>query len=198
MLTKITHDHLDLFLDLKKNNPGQWKLGEEFDRQIDNVAFFKERMCHERAYTLGWIKNDRLLSITSLFEFNTNASWAWLYYGNIKENYTNFSKTHGLEIIQEMFLEASRRKLSSCVMLVRDNFPSITSDAVGSMKKKIESWHDQVPEIKKYHWVDECKIPADSEAKYEYIKWLMGYKTYPINLRVRLGIIKQEYRQEIL
>jgi hypothetical protein len=198
MLTRLTSQHLDLFLELKDNNPGQWKLGLEYDNRIDNVLFFNERICHSQAYSIGWIKSGKLLSMTTLFQTPHAPTWFWLYYANIKMTYTNFNTTHGLEIINEMFLEAIKRKLSSCIYLARDNFPSFTSDATGKMKNKIASWHNQVPEIKKYHWVDEYKILANTNPPYEYMRWLMGYQTWPLDLRIRAGTLKQEYRKEIL
>lgn len=198
MITQITLKHLDLFLELKENNAGQWKLGAEVDKIFDNEVFFKDRVCAENAYTLGWIENGKLLSITTLYQFLPNAAWTWLYYCQIKTKYMNFSKTHGLEIINEMFIEANRRKLSTCYILVKEDFPTITSDAVGNMKKKIYSWHDQVPEIKKYYWVDEDKIPAGTQSQYEYIKWMCNYHAWPTDLRLRMGILKQEFRQDIL
>lgn len=198
MITRLTLEHLDLFLELKKNNPGQWRLGSNFDNIVDNVNFFKERLCNEKAYTIGWVEDNKLLSITTLYEFNANSSWSWLYYCNLKSNYYNSSNNHGLILANEMFLEASRRKLSMCFMLVRDDWPFIASDAIGSMKKQLEKWFDQIPEIRKYHWVDEARIPANTESNYEYIRWMCGYKSWPLDLRLRLGVLKQEYRKEIL
>lgn len=197
MITRLTIDHLDLFLELKENNPGQWKLGSDFDKTIDNERFFKERLCSENAYTIGCIENGKLLSITSLYEFTASAAWVWLYYCNTASNYLNFSKNQGLVLINEMFLEASRRKLPTCFILVREGFPSITSDAVGRMKDKIASWHDQVPELKKYYWVDEAKLKAGTKPKYQFLQWLIG-DVCPVDLRLRMGIVKQEYRKEIL
>lgn len=197
MITLITEKHLQLFLDLKKNNPGQWKLGAVFNEAIDDETFFK-RLISENFFTLGYVVDNKLLSITTLYEFSQTASWSWFYYCQVKSNYANFNKTQGLNLVNQMFLEGIKRKLTSCLILVRNDWPLITSDAVGSMKKQIKKYHDQVPEIKKYHWADEAIIPANSEPKYEYQKFLCGYKSWPIDLRLRLGVLKQEFRDEIL
>jgi hypothetical protein len=197
MLTVLTYEHLDLFLELKKNNPGQWKLGIAFEQTVDNSRFFLERLVSEKAFSVGWIEDGKLLSMSSMHDLD-NQTWGWLYYANVAQSYMNFSRNHGLEVINEMFKEAAKRKYSTCVTLVRDDFASITSDAVGKMQKTIASWHDQVPEIKKYHWVDEAKIPANSFSKLFYVSWMMGFRTWPVNLRVRLGFLKQEFRNEIL
>jgi hypothetical protein len=195
MLTRLTIEHLPLFLELKKNNPGQWKLGEKFFPQWRNEVFYRSTLIAENTYTLGWIENGSLLSVTSLLEYSNNPSWCWLYYGARKQSYTNFQKVGGNIIINEMFAEARRRNLLSCIMLVRDNFPTITSEAIGKMKDKITEWHNLMPEILKYNWVDELKIPAGTESRYEYIRTLMWNRSWPVDLRVRLGYLKPEYRK---
>lgn len=195
MLTVLTIEHLPLFLELKENNPGQWKLDEKFFPLSQQADFFIDTLCSNNSYTIGWIQHNQLLSVTSLYQYADTPSWCWMYYAVTQGNYKNFQKVGGDIIINEMFVEASRRNLSTCVMLVRDNFPTIISEAVGKMKDKITSWHNLIPEIKKYEWVDELKIPAGTTAKYPYVNNLMFNQTWPIDLRLRLGYLKQEHRK---
>jgi len=198
MLTQLSTDHLPLFLELKKDNPGQWKLGVEFEKSIDHTTFYLDRLCNKNAYTVGWIENNKLISMSSLWEYGADPAWVWLYYCNIKVNYNNLVNTHAPEVMGEMFKESFRRKLSTCYLMVRGDSPSIYSDAKGRMKDKIEEWHDYIPEFKKFHWVDEAKIMANTESKYDHIRWMAGYQPWPIELRLRKGILKQEFREEIL
>jgi len=192
-------EHLPLFLELKKNNPGQWKMGLDFDTQVDNKEFYLTRICsNDFSYSVGWIEDDRLLSMSTLWESKVDSHWIWLYYCNVKQQFYNLKNVHGHTVISEMFQESFRRQLSTCTFIVRGDSPTIASDAKGSMTKKIQQWHDLVPEIKKFHWVDELTIPAGETSKYEYIRWQMNYKVFPLDLRVRRGFIKQEYRKEIL
>lgn len=198
MLTKLTPAHLPLFLELKKNNPGQWKLGIEFEKLVDHTDLYLNRMCSTRAYTVGWIENNKLMSMSSMWEAEGVPAWAWLYYCNVKINYNNLINTHAVEVMSEMFKESFRRKLSTCYIMVRGNSPSIYSDAKGRMKDKIEEWHEYVPEFKKFHWVDEEKIKPGEQSKYEHVRWMAGGRAWPIELRLRQGTLKQEFREEIL
>ena len=199
MLTKLTHDHTDLFLELKANNPGQWKMGINFETNNSPEEYYKEVLCHAHAYTVGWIEDGKLLSIGTLMEVQQAPSWHLLYYSNIKTHYSNFEKTKGNLVYSELFKESFRRKLGTCLVFTRDDYFTIGSNATaGRMKEKVNSYHDMIPEIKMFTWVDEACIAPNTEPKYEYQRWLMGYKTYPFGFRLRLGTLNQEYRSQLL
>ena len=198
MLTKLTIDQIDLFLELKANNPGQWKMGSAFDHTNDPAEYYKNVLCNENAYTTGYIEENRLLSIGSMMEIKQAPSWHLLYYSNIKTNYNNFEKTKGNLVYSELFKESFRRKLSSCLIFTRDDHFTIESNATGRLKEKVLNHHNMIPEIKMFTWVDEACIAPNTIPKYEYQHWLMGYKTYPFGFRIRLGTLKQEHRQQIL
>jgi hypothetical protein len=199
MLTKLTPAHLPLFLELKKDNPGQWKLGSMFDEVFPPADFYIYRLCAPQAYTVGWIENNKLVSMSSMWTVNEGIpAWIWLYYCNVKVNYNNLINTHAPEVMSAMFKESFRQKLATCFMMVRGDSPSILSDAKGRMKDKIEEWHEYVPELKKFHWIDEEKIKANEESKYESVRWMAAGRAWPIDLRLRKGILKQEFREEIL
>ena len=201
MLTRLTPEHLSLFLELKENNPGQWKLGIEFDKIFSPADLYLQRICAPLAYTVGWIENNKLVSMSTMWTITGGGgipSWIWLYYCNAKVNYNNLVNTHAPEVMSEMFKESFRQKLSTCYLLVRGNSPSIYSDAKGRMKDKIEEWHEYVPELKKFHWVDEEKIKPNEKSKYESVNWMSAGRAWPIELRLRKGILKQEFREEIL
>lgn len=199
MLTRLTLVHLDLFLELKANNPGQWKMGSAFEHNNDPAEYYQNVLCNENAYTIGYIEGNRLLSIGSMMEIKQAPSWHLLYYSNIKTAYSNFEKTKGNLVYSELFKESFRRKLGTCLAFTRDDHFTIESNATGRLKEKVHKLHyDMIPELKMFMWVDEACIPPNSIPKYEYQQWLMGYKTYPFGFRIRLGILKQEHRQQIL
>ena len=84
MLTVLNHSHLDLFLNLKKDNPGQWRLGKEFDNIYDPKDFYFDMLMNKQSYTIGWIEDNRLLSIASLFEDTVSPTWCFMYFTNRK------------------------------------------------------------------------------------------------------------------
>ena len=189
MLTQITSDHLNLFLELKNNNPGQWKMGHDFTKEVDPTYFFNEALIHPKFYTVGWIEDNKLLSIASMFEFTHMAAWTIYYISNVKTEYNSLTKTHSGECLSELIQESLRRKLTTSFSLVREKFP--TTDY--KMQKK---WIDATPELDYYYWVDECKIPANTLPKYDYIKWIMNHRPWPVDLKVRMGMLKKEYREQ--
>jgi hypothetical protein len=196
MLTQLNLDHLDLYLDFKKHAPPTWKLSSFSDHSTQPVIdYYTDILCKEKNYTIGWIENNKLLAVSCLFHVNPRV-WVWEYFSTVAQNYFSNSLECKFTVINDMFEEALHRKYGTCVFLCRDNFPSITSDAKGKMKLAIASWHDKVPEIKKYHWLDEYRIPANTTPTDKNIFFLMGSRTHPINLRVRVGYLKQEYRDD--
>lgn len=191
MLTRITPEHLPLFLELKENNPGQWKMGNDFTKEVDPAHFFNEALIHPKFYTVGYIENNKLLSIASLFEYSHMAAWTIYYISSVKTEYNSLTKRHLGECLSELVQESLRRKLTTCYSLVREKFP--TTDY--KMQRK---WIEATPELDYYHWVDECKIPANTTPKYEYIRWIMNYRTWPVDLKLRMGMLKKEYRDTLL
>lgn len=194
MLTVLTLEHLDLFLEFRKQAPATWKLINHIDDQLI-IGYFTNILCGTNNYTVGWIENDRLLAVSCMVPINTRV-WVWEYFATVRQKYFSKSLECKFAVINSMFKEALQRKLGTCVFLCRDNFPSITSDAKGSMQKEIASWHDKVPEIKKYTWVDEHRIPANQIPTEPSVYVLMGKTTHQIDLRVRIGYLQQEFRDD--
>lgn len=197
MLTVLNHSHLDLFLDLKKNNPGQWRLGEEFDNIYDPKDFYANMLMNKQSYTIGWIENDSLLSIASLYEDILSPTWCFMYFTNRKTEFWNYSKVKGDILFSELFQEGFRRKLTSCVILTRRDFKPIHSQTSDRMKKRLEKTvHIQTPEIQLFHWVDEAIIPSDSVPKYLFMQQMLLNRKWPFDFVLRRGILKQEFRIE--
>jgi hypothetical protein len=198
MLIKLTQDHLDLFLELKKDNPGQWKMGKEYEKIVPPEHFFLNVMCGEYAYSVGWLEDNKLLSVGTLQEAYDWPAWHMLYLSTIKTKYQVFQETKLHLVMSELFQESFRRKLSSCINFTRDDFPLVTSNATGRMREKIHEYHTMIPEILMYDWVDEYDIPANTTPKYEFMNHLMAYQQWPFDLKIRRGYLKQEFRKEIL
>lgn len=194
MLTILNPSHIDLCLDLAKNNPGLHKLGLSFNEIVSPEEFYLSKLTNN--YTVGWIEDNQLLSIASMRI--QEWTWIWDFYGCIKLPYTNWGKTKGHLVLSELFQESLRRKLPTVIYGCRDNFPTILSDATGNLKKKILSWQALIPEISYYHWVDEAKIPAGTSPKFAWQAYVIGGNTAPIDFRIRAGILKQEYREKYI
>lgn len=199
MLTILKKEHLDLFLQLKEKSPGIWKLGKTYDSIINPTDFFIECSCDSNAYSVGWIENNEMFSMATLYQFPGVSSWAFLYWISLKSNYLNYQKFKSNLVVSEIFQESFRRKLSSCVKLERADSPTIYDNVSPRMKLKLEEYKtQQIPEMNLYYWLDEAKIPPNSKGELEYINFMMGYKTWPIELRLRAGVLKQEHRHAIL
>ena len=55
-----------------------------------------------------------------------------------------------------------------------------------------------MPELEYYNFYTETIIPSNTVPKYDYQHWLMGYKTWPVDLKIESAILKQEYRDKFL
>jgi hypothetical protein len=197
MLTILNHTHLDLFLELKKNYPGQWKFGSVFDTMHSPAEFYQTILTHRHAYTVGWIEDNELKSIATLFENPRAPVWCFLYYANQKTNYWSYK--NGSVLFSELFQESFRRKLTSCVILTRKDFKTVYSQTSERMKKKLDnSYYSMTPEIKMFDWVDEAIIPANTVPKYIEMQWLMVEHSWPVDFVIRKGYLKQEHRKDIV
>ena len=190
---------MDLFLELKKDNPGQWKLGSVFDDMYNPKELYSNLLMHYLAYTVGWIEDNELKSVATLFEDPGSPSWSFFYYANRKTPFWNYDKIKGNVLFSELFQESFRRNLTSCSILTRKDFKTVHSQTSDRMKKRLEDrYYNMTPEIKMFDWVDEAIIPANTKPKYQYMQWLMVNKTWPIDFVVRRGFLKQEYRKDII
>jgi hypothetical protein len=207
MLTVINSSHLELFLDLKKDNPGMWGLGESINKLIDPEFFFKKILLDTHSYTVGWIENEKLLSIASMWEDITSPAWCFTYYSSRKTNFFNYENTKANLVISELFHESLRRKLTSCVMVARADYQiagsgsSFDGDTNKQMslraKEKIAKMTQiQLPVINQYTWLDEFFVPANTPPR--YFSDIFLNKTWPFDLVVRRAYLKQEYRKDII
>jgi hypothetical protein len=199
MLTILNHTHLDLFLELKKNNPGQWKLGSVYDETNSPVEFYQNILNHKQAYTVGWIEDNQLKSIATLFEDLDSPTWVLLYYATIKTAYHKWDELKSNLLYSELFQESFRRKLGSCCILTRKDNPAVFSQASAKMKDRLKNkYYKLTPEIEMFDWIDEAIISAGTYPKYRYLQWLMVGQSWPFDLILRRGYLKQEHRKDIV
>jgi hypothetical protein len=199
MLTILNHTHLDLFLELKKNNPGQWKLGSTYEEIFNPADFYQNILTHKQAYTVGWVEDNQLKSIATLFEDQNSPSWALLYHATVKTLYHKWDEVKSNLVYSELFQESFRRKLTSCSILSRKDNKSVFSQVSDKMKDRLKNkYYKLTPEIEMFEWVDEAVISANTYPKYSYIQWLMGGRSWPFDLILRRGYLKQEHRKDIV
>lgn len=191
MITVLKPEHLDLFLELKREVPGQWKLGPAYDEIINPKDYYLGTLMHEQYYTVGNIENEKLVSIAAMIEFNDTPAWCLMYMCAINTGFKTLTETRSHELVSELFEESLRRKLPSGICLVRANFPTYNY----SMFKK---WRKLVPQLEYYNCYTEAIIPANTTPKYSYQDWLMLYKKWPVDLKIDSVVLKQEYREQFL
>jgi hypothetical protein len=207
MLTILNDTHLELFLDLKKDNPGMWRMNESINDVMDPKLFFKKILLNTQSYTVGWIENKKLLSVASMWEDVDSPTWVFNYYCSRKTNFFNYKNTNSNLVISELFHESLRRKLTSCIMITRTDYQIAGSGSnfVGNTNKQMslrakekiaKMTQSQLPIINQYDWVDEFFVPANTLSKYFTI--LFFNKTWSFDLVVRRAFLKQEYRKDLV
>ena len=191
MITVLTPEHLDLFLELKKQVPGQWKLGPAYDDIIDPKNYYLGTLMHNQYYTIGNIENDKLVSIVSMIEFTNTASWCFMYMCALNLGFNTLVETKTHLLMSELFDESLRRKLPVGIALFRSNFPTHNYSM-------IRRWSKLIPQVDYYNYYTEALIPANTKPKYDYQNWLMCNKTWPVDLKIESVVLKQEYRDQFL
>lgn len=192
-------DHLELFLEKEKNNPGMFKLGTDSYKYVDPIEHFTDMCTNKNKWTYGWIENNQLCSISTGLGSPYAPGWVWLYYSHRKTNFNNFQDLGGDKVISAMFQESINRKLHTAYIVVRHTNPTIISDAKGRMAQRLERWFEIIPELQMYHWVDEAIVPAGTEPKYSFYRRMTGEGIlWPVDLRIRCGVLKQEHRHLVI
>ena len=191
MITVLKPEHLELFLELKRNVPGAWKLGQVYDEIVNPKDYYLKTLMHEQYYTVGNIEDGKLISVSSMIEFSDTPAWCLMYICAINTGYNTLVDTNSHLLISELFEESLRRKLPTGVCMVRANFPTFNS----SMFRK---WRKLVPQLEYYNCYTETIIPANTTPKYSYQDWLMSYKKWPVDLKIDSAVLKQEYREQFL
>ena len=191
MITVLKPEHLELFIELKREVPGSWKLGPAYDEIVNPKDYYLGTLMHKQYYTVGNIENGKLVSIASMIEFNDTPAWCLMYMCAVNTGFKTLTETRSHELISELFEESLRRKLPSGICLVRANFPTFNY----SMFRK---WRKLVPQLEYYNCYTEAIIPANTTPKYSYQDWLMLYKKWPVDLKIDSVVLKQEYREQFL
>lgn len=195
MLTLLKISHMDQCLELWENNPGLWKLKKEYEDYVEPFDFFYPILTN--SFAIGWIENNKLLSMASMFYWPDSDSATWAFYGNVKTNYVNWEKTKGHLVLSAMFKEAIKMRKTSITYLSYKDFPAMTVNPNIRMLSKLEQWYsEKIPEINYYHWVDEAIIPANTLPQHTWQKFIMLKMKWPIDLRIRAGVMKQEFREK--
>lgn len=99
-----------------------------------------------------------------------------------------------VEIMNELFNEAKRRKLVQMYYIMRNDFGINIDHQEGKMKEKILEWRKKIPGWDEHELADEYVIPANTLPPYEYQKAIIGHRTYDVDLVIRSGFLKQQYR----
>ena len=191
MITILKPEHLELFLELKREVPGTWKLGPAYDEVVDPEYLYLKILMNQQYYTIGYIENGKLISIASMLEFKDTPTWCLIYICALNTGYKTLTETKTHELVSELFDESLRRKLPSGICMVRANFPTYNS----SMFRK---WRKLIPQLEYYNCYTETIIPANTTPKYYYQDWMMTHKQWPVDLKIDSAILKQEYREQFL
>jgi hypothetical protein len=191
MITVLKPEHLELFLELKREVPGSWKLGKVYDEIVNPKDYYLKTLMHEQYYTVGYIEDGKLISIASMIEFSDTPSWCLMYLCSKNTGYNTLVESKSNLLISELFEESLRRKLVAVIWMVRDKFPSFNSVMV-------RRWQKVVPQVDYYHWYRDSTIPANTKPKYSYQDWLMSYKQWPVDLKIDCLVLKQEYREKFI
>lgn len=195
MLTLLEISHMDQCLELWENNPGLWKLKTDYEDYIEPYDFFYPILTN--SFALGWIENNKILSMCSMYYWPDSDSAHWAFYGNIKTSYINWGKTKGNLVLSAMFQESIRMKKTSISYLSYKNFPAMKTNSNIRMRNKLEHWYSEnIPEVNYYHWVDEAVIPANTLPELTWQKFVSLKIKWPIDLKIRAGVLKQEYREK--
>lgn len=181
------NDHSQL-VSLMKTNPTLMKVEDEdyYDTITQRAGFFLK---DPHFYNIGCFRDDQLVSTINFYESDDAPTWTIVQCTrNLPGAFCSHSEE--AEMLRQMFEEAESRELTRFYICFNSKMPMmINRSRVGA--KLLSKW---IPAINKYVIADDTFIPAGTMPKYRYQQLMLG-RPWPIDLIIRVGFLKNEYRK---
>lgn len=188
IIRPLTFDDYQQLLELMKKNPTLMKVDdEEYQDTLTQRAGFYLKDPH--FFNIGCFDDGKLVSTINFYESDQAPSWTIIQCTrDLPGAFCSFPEERTM--LQMMFQEAESRGLTRFYICFNAKMPMMMNRSrVGA--RILSKW---IPEITKYEIADDAVIPAGTMPKYSYQKVILG-KPWPIDLIIRCGFLKNEYRK---
>lgn len=189
IIRQLTFEDHSQLVDLMRKNPTLMKIeDEEYEETIIQRAGFFLKDPH--FFNIGCFDDGRLVSTINFYESDQAPTWTIVQCTrDLPGTFCSFPEERTM--LSNMFQAAEKRNLTRFYICFNSKMPIMMNRSrVGS--RLLSRW---IPEIAKYEIADDTVIPAGTMPKYGYQKTMIG-RPWPVDLIIRVGFLKNEYRRK--
>jgi hypothetical protein len=127
-------------------------------------------------------------------EFSNSPCWAWGYWLSDGRNNLMHTKEGVMALKQwdqTLFDEMEVSRKLNRFFLVYENRYNNTVKSTGFDERLFTWMGRQGYRVSNYQFITDCELEPNTEPKYEYQKQLLSNRTWPIPLRIRMGVLSK-------
>lgn len=193
---QLTKDDLPQLHELINIRPKVFNSLEEHPSELVNHV--DEWIESDRSYSVGAFEDNKLIIAINAVESEHSPSWLWSYCCSDKNLWLSPAKgVEGLKYVDAILFDEMEinRHLNRFFVIYRKTIPdSRVPKGTGlhstGLSSRLFALMNQFNfRVSRYHFITDCIIPANKLAKYPYQQTIQGYKTYPIDTEIRMGVL---------
>jgi hypothetical protein len=200
-IRQLNSGDADAFVALVKSRP-QTFMGfsdDAFQRSI--IGHLPSWLSDPLCFCIGLFKDDEIIGAMVAIESPHSPSWTWAYWVGqagavgVSLNEILLDREETLQTARDvdkfLFDEMEKKRgLTRFYIALRD-IPSSTALRSSRSSNRFLTFMNKFKlSTSRYEVYDDAFIPADSIPKYEYQKQIIGNRTWPIDLAIKLCVLK--------
>lgn len=184
-------------VELFKSNPKTF-MGYSDDNLLSEMLdIIPEILKNPLYFTVLTVVDREIIGCLVLKEFEHQPCWTWGYWsmkpGMLTKLWLNDGFSMMRAISDQMFNEMeTKRKLTRFFWAMPNYTDELGIKKAGSAERWLASnvGIRFMPRARNYVYFDDCVIPAGSEARYSYQRTIVGNKIWPIDIKIRMGVLE--------
>lgn len=197
---QLTINDVDIFSELVKSRP-QTFMGYSDDTFIDSiVSQLSSWLTDPFCFCIGLFNESEMTGGMVAIQSPHGPSWTWAYwvgkYGVVSAGLNEISQDrekslqHVRDIDEFLFNEMENNRGLNRFFIVLQDKPSSTLGNSRSSDRFMFFMRKYSLKVARYEVYNDASVPADSMPKYEYQRQLLGNRTWPIDLGIKMCVLK--------
>lgn len=194
---KLTPNDKDQLIELFESNPTVYTKFTDKDFQEKFKNILANELLNPLCFFPSIFINDKLYVTIYLKESPEAPSWIWAHHMHRTASFTTFVQPEFIDAAMELDTAiydemAIKRKLNRFYFVFpvdeKTSTRSIGSvDRIYTFMKKVRNYDSN---FSKYEIYTDCIVEKNTMPRYNYQKKLIGDRTWPFDLAVRIGMLK--------
>lgn len=197
-------DDADLAIDIMKSRPDVFMGNTDDQFKNEMIESIPTSLIDPLCFNLGLFEDGNLIGFGLFKEMTTQPAWVWGHWVTSQRNQKHLASTQTFYLLNDMmnvlFEEMEGRGLYRFYTAYQFNGEN-KSDlrSMGATDRVVDFIHRYQKNyntkynfrVTKYKFFTDCVIPANTLPKYAYQQALIGDRTWPLDIGIRLGVYDQ-------